>query len=113
MRSITLQTLNDANACESQCHLFKEHFGDDPAPLTKRTALKFASVFDWGWAADNLLSPSQRKAYAEATASAHNAYAEAKASARRAYAEATAPARRAGREARALAFVAAYKLPID
>ena len=64
----TVDILESKKACLDQIKLFKEHFPDG-APMTVEAAIKVASVFDWGWAANHLLSSEGRKAYEEGEAS--------------------------------------------
>lgn len=54
---ITYSLLKSRYACRAQLTLFKRHFGKvEPIPLTNEVAIKFGSVFDLGWAAENLLN---------------------------------------------------------
>ena len=87
---ITLALLKEKGACADQVRLFRKHFGDGPAPLNKKTALAMASVFDFHWAANNLLAAPAGKAYNEASATAGKVYIEACAPAWDVYAEACA-----------------------
>ena len=64
-----------------QLRTFEELFGEGPVTVTEEMCLQHASVFDWDWAARNLLSPRQRKAYKAATAPAREARDAATASA--------------------------------
>ena len=116
---ITAARLESLGACSGQVALFRKHFGEKPAPLTKRTVLRFASVFNWEWAARHLLTPAQRAAYNKAEAPAWEAcnkaiapaweaYNKASASARGAHNKALASAQEAYRTAIALAFLSAY-----
>ena len=52
---ITATLLESNGACASQVKLFREHFGEGPAPLDDETAKRMAQVFDWEWAALHLL----------------------------------------------------------
>ena len=89
--SITLSLLESKGACEDQVLLFRAHFGEGPAPLDDATAIRMASVFDFDWAAQNLLSPDGWKAYEEAEASLLKTYEDATAPLWKTYVEAKAP----------------------
>ena len=104
--NITLSLLKSKGACDNQVLLFRNHFGEGPAPLDDATALRMASVFDFGWAAQNLLSPEGWKAYEEAEESLWKTYDDARAPLLKAYKEAKAPLLKAYEDATALAFVA-------
>jgi len=104
--NITLSLLESKGACDDQVRLFRTHFGECPAPLDDATALRMASVFDFDWAAQNLLSPEGWKAYEEAEASLWKTYMEAKAPLLKAYDDAKAPLWKTYVDAMALAFVA-------
>jgi hypothetical protein len=99
--NITLALLKSKGACANQVALFKQHFGEGPAPLDDATAIKMARVFDFSWAADNLLSEEGRKAYKEAMAALRKAYEESRAALWKAYEEAEAPLWKAYEEAKA------------
>ena len=88
--NITLSLLKSKGACADQVRLFRTHFGEGPAGLDDETALRMASVFDFDWAAQNLLSPEGRKAYEEARAPLLKTYVEARAPLRKTYDEAVA-----------------------
>lgn len=79
------------NACREQFNLFVKLFPDG-VEVTRAVCVEHAQVFDWTWAAHNLLSLAQHTAYREAVASAGKAYREVMASAREAYDEAVASA---------------------
>jgi hypothetical protein len=64
----TVDILESNKACLSQIRLFKEHFPNG-SPLTVESALSVASVFNWGWAAHNLLSAKGIETYKEQAAS--------------------------------------------
>ena len=53
--NITTQLLRDRGACESQIYTFATFFGEGPAPLDDETAIRYAAVFNWDWAAQHLL----------------------------------------------------------
>ena len=55
VRVLTLQQLLDANACTEQVQLFREHFGESVI-VTVAKAKKFASMFDFFFAARTFLS---------------------------------------------------------
>ena len=107
MKTLTAAQLTAAGACHGQVVLFRKTVGLS-TPVTRALCLQHASVFDWQWAADHLLTDAQHRAYQEDIAPADRAYDEARASADRAYQEAIAPARRAYDEAIASAFADAY-----
>ena len=88
---ITLTMLKSKHACPVQCSEFEKRFGDS-IEVTPALCLSVASVFDWKWAAEHLLSPPARKAYYEAKAPAWKAYNEAIAPALKIYNEAKASA---------------------
>jgi hypothetical protein len=51
---IALEQLEDLNACLTQRLRFKNMFGDKVI-LTQKLAIKYAEIFDFTWAARNLL----------------------------------------------------------
>lgn len=123
MRIITADMLRELKACAEGIREFEEHFPNGVTFRDKTDAIRrcvaVADVFDWGWAAENLLSRPARAAYNEATAPAraayieveapaHAAYIEVEAPALAAYYEAIAPAQAAYIEARATAFAVAF-----
>ena len=55
-RVLTLATLIDKGACSSQVDLFRSRFGES-VEVTAELCASVAAVFDWDWAARNLLSP--------------------------------------------------------
>jgi hypothetical protein len=55
MRTLTLQTLIDEDACSQQVDLFRAKFGES-VEVTEALCRSVASEFDWDWAAHNLLS---------------------------------------------------------
>src|SRR5574340_1378919 len=71
---ITKQMLLDKEACSDQVELFVSLFGEE-AKVTKANCLKaWKAGIDFGWAVDNLLSPSQLKAYEAIEQPAWKAY---------------------------------------
>ena len=100
---IKLSELNQKTACPSQIALFKKLFGTE-VKVTRALCLKHAGEFDWGWAAEHLLSSPARRAYKKATAPAWKAYKKATAPAWKAYKEAIATAWKAYKKAIATAF---------
>ena len=91
VKIITADMLRKKRACASQLRVFKTRFPNG-VEVSEALARELASVFDWGWAAEQLLTSSAWEAYDEATAPARKAYDEATASARKAYNEAMAQA---------------------
>jgi hypothetical protein len=69
----TVDILESKKACLSQIKLFKEHFPNG-SPLTVESALSVATIFDWGWAAHNLLSANGLKTYKEQRSPLYNTY---------------------------------------
>ena len=98
---INAKLLESLGACSSQVKAFREIFGEEEAPLTKEIAIAYASVFDWSWAAEHLLSEGKFKAYKEADALLWKAYEEAEAPLLKSYEEAEAPLLKAYKEAKA------------
>lgn len=54
MKTITLQQLIEAHACDDQVAQFVELFGA-AVDVTPETCMQVAHVFDWIWARDHLL----------------------------------------------------------
>ena len=105
---VTLAQLRRLEACTPQLEFFQRQFGTE-VTVTRELCLKYASNFDWDWAASRLLSAPARRDYDEAMAppAARRVCDEAMAAARRAYDEAREVAWRARRaydEALAVAF---------
>ncbi len=88
---LTLQQLKAAGACREQVVLFRRYFGLGGAVTLKR-CLDHASEFDWNWAANNLLSPTQRAEYERIEASALAEYRRIEAPALAEYERVQAPA---------------------
>ena len=65
---IALAMLRAKHACADQLKEFERLFGDTPVTVTEELCVQHASIFDWSWAACNLLTAKQRKAYNAATA---------------------------------------------
>lgn len=59
---IALQQLISKGACWDQVCLFKRRYGKS-VTVTRRECLAVAGLFNWGWAAINLLTTRQRFAY--------------------------------------------------
>jgi hypothetical protein len=55
MRELDYKTLEQAGACKSQLDLFNRLYGDSVI-VTEEAAADVASLFEWTWAAENLLS---------------------------------------------------------
>ena len=122
MKLITLTQLQAANACSGQVELFKKHFPTGEVEVTQKLCKKVAQVFDFGWAAHNLLTPTaltqydeaidhgQKHAHEEVSAPAFKQYEEAiaTATARKQYEDDIAPAMKQYNEATAVAFAKAY-----
>jgi len=100
MLSINAARLEELGACEKQVALFRGYFGEGDAPLTLETALGVAHVFDWDWAAENLLSEDGYEAYMKAKKTLWDAYEEARKPLLGAYKEAEKPLRDTYEEAR-------------
>src|SRR5882757_8417376 len=66
---ITLADLDEAGACQSQRREFDRLFPEG-VEVTPDLCEKYSDVFDWSWAAENLLSPSAWAEYEKVTASA-------------------------------------------
>ena len=92
---IALAMLRAKNACDEQLREFERLFGDTPVTVTEELCVQHASRFNWDWAARNLLTAKQRKAYLAFTASTRASYAAAIASEWEAFDTATASAREA------------------
>ena len=66
---ITCTLLKEKGACKEQVILFRKAFGaKGKASLSKRNAIKYASVFDFGWAAQHLLDKEDLAEYKKARA---------------------------------------------
>ena len=74
MKYITLEQLLAKEACGGQVELFREHFPSGKALVTVKRARALSSVFDWNWAALNLLTPAAQEAYEAVRRSAWEAY---------------------------------------
>lgn len=114
---ITTAQLEALDACEEQLAEFRRLFPTGTAEVTVSRAKKLAQVFDWDWAAENLLTDNNawadyEAAYASACADYKAAYASAgadyKAARASALADVLAPALAAYNAATASAG-AAYK----
>lgn len=62
MRRLTLQTLRYKNVCEKQTDLFWSLF-KERVEITEELCVSVANMFNWDWAAENLLSPLFREKY--------------------------------------------------
>src|SRR2546426_12439387 len=59
MRILTVKTIIDKLACESQVKEFQRIWGEQ-VEVTEDEMAAVASVFDWDWAGYDLLSPAAR-----------------------------------------------------
>ena len=75
---IKLETLKKLRACSAQLILFKKLFGNE-VEVTEELCIKYASDFEWYWAAEYLLPAPLYKQYEEATAPYLKQYQEANA----------------------------------
>ena len=106
---ITKQMLLDKMACSYQVDLFVSLFGEE-VKVTKANCLKAWKVgIDFNWAANNLLSPSQRKAYLDIQQPAWEEYKAIEQQALKAYEAILQPAYEEYRKQCALAFYQAIK----
>lgn len=55
MAVVKLATIKEAGACQKQVRRFKKMFGEE-AKVTITKAKEVAKIFDFDWAADNLLN---------------------------------------------------------
>ena len=78
MRKINLKQLLDAKACSDQVVLFVQKFGAS-VDVTVELAVSLAGVFDFHWAAENLLQPSALAEYERVEAPAWSEYERVKA----------------------------------
>ena len=85
---ITLDQLLAHGACQPQVALFRKHFPTGSALVTPAACLALASVFDFGWAANNLLTGTARTQYDAARSTARTQYDAARSTARAQYAAA-------------------------
>ena len=76
MDRFNIEILKKHDACQPQIELFTKQFPDG-APLTVEAALSVSTVFDWNWAAKNLLTALNRDAYDAAVKPALEAYSAA------------------------------------
>ena len=56
-RTISARQLKALGACREQLDKFVELFGRDPVEVTVALCVEHSGVFEWGWAARDLLSP--------------------------------------------------------
>jgi hypothetical protein len=63
---VSYRKLRAKGACDSQLNEFKRLFGTASVEVTPALCRKYAGVFDWDWAADNLLSEALQDQYHEA-----------------------------------------------
>ena len=82
---ITYALLKKKGACSSQLALFHKAFRDNPAPLGDATGIKYAGVFDFGWAATHLFPTPVLKSYQDAEKSLQAEYEAARAPLLKAY----------------------------
>jgi hypothetical protein len=90
-RVLTLATLIDKRACNSHVELFRSRFGES-VEVTAELCASVAAMFDWGWAASNLLSPPALAEYDRVTAPALAEYERVTAPALAEYERVKAPA---------------------
>jgi cell division septum initiation protein DivIVA len=88
---LTLDTLRAKNACAGQLAEFRARFGDS-VDVTPGLCESVAPVFNWDWAARNLLTASARAEYERVRAAALAEYERVTASAWAEYERVTAPA---------------------
>ena len=88
---ITLADLDEAGACYDQRGEFARLFPEG-VEVTPDLCEKYSDVFDWEWAAENLLSPSAWAEYEKVRASAWAEYGKVRASARAEYGKVSASA---------------------
>ena len=72
-RTLKLSQLTKAKACIEQRKEFRARFGTS-VEITPALCESVASVFDWPWAAEHLLSESALAEYERVTASAYAEY---------------------------------------
>jgi len=104
---ISAKHLTKLKACNEQVQEFKKLFGDSTVEITKELCLKHAQVFNWNWAAMNLLTKDGYEAYLAAGNSAFKAYLAAIESDGKAYLAATNSAFKAAIESAEKAYQAA------
>ena len=92
MKYITLEQLLANEACNEQVELFREHFPSGKARVILKRARALSSVFDWRWAARNLLSKDAQEAYKAVQRPAWEAYEAVQRPALEAYEAAERPA---------------------
>ena len=90
--NITLARLKELHACSSQVALFQQHFGES-VTVTKERCLAVASIFDWNWAAQFLLSLFAQTEYYRACTTAWAEYYRTYTTAWAEYYKVRAPAR--------------------
>ena len=105
---ITLDQLLAHGACQPQVALFRKHFPTGSALVTPAACLALASVFDFGWAANNLLTGTARTQYDAARSTAGAQYDAARSTAQTQYQAAVAPTLAQYQAAVAVAFADAY-----
>lgn len=106
-RTLLLSTLVQPEVCSGQVDLFKQTFGDS-VEVTTELCKKYASDFDWSWAASNLISASAQKIYDETCAPARKVCNEICASAWKIYDETCTSAWKIYYETRAETFANLY-----
>jgi hypothetical protein len=90
---ITLDQLITHNACADQVALFRKHFPTNQASVTPAACLTLAEVFDFGWAAEHLLTTTAWSQYDVAVAPARAQYDAVHTAAWAQYSAACAPER--------------------
>jgi hypothetical protein len=108
-RLLYIKQLINAGACREQVEAFRERFGKY-VEVTPELCASVAAVFDWWWAARNLLSPAARAEYERVRAAAWAEYERVTAPVLDEYKRVTASARTEYKRARASAFGVAYNL---
>ena len=73
MATLTLQQLKDKGVCAKQVALFETTFGQQ-VDVSPRLCIEVAPLFDFDWAACNLLSAQARAEYGRARAPARAEY---------------------------------------
>ena len=104
---LLLSALIEKNACSEQVKLFRKHFGLE-VNVTQALCRKVSAVFDWSWAAANLLTPPQRAEYERVEGAAYVEYERVEGTALAEYERVRGPAwaeyrseeRRVGKECR-------------
>ena len=107
---ITADYLRSKNACGSQVDLFLATFGES-VNITPAICLAVADKFDWGWAAEHLLTAPAWAEYQRIKAPAWAEYQRIKAPAWAEYQRIKAPAWAEYRRIEALAWAECWNTP--